>query len=130
MKKHMIEEPNEQLSRVEIVTTMAKSETLRVALGKFGVSGMTVFAAQGCGVQLGSQEYEVTKAEAPRLLPKQVIMFVLPSAQLDPFLDFVEKELYTGHIGDGKIFISPVTNAIRIRTGEEGTDAVQEGKAY
>lgn len=55
-------------------------------------------------------------------------MVVLPSAKVDDFLDFVEKQLYTGHIGDGKIFVSPVTNAIRVRTGEEGMDALVEGK--
>ena len=66
----------------------------------------------------------------PTLLPKQVVMVVLESKELDEFLDFVEKELYTGHIGDGKIFISPVSNVVRIRTGEEGKDALTEGKAY
>ena len=53
---------------------------------------------------------------------------VVPNDQLDALLEFVKKELYTGHIGDGKIFISDVTNVVRIRTGEEGYDAVNEGE--
>lgn len=120
----------EELSKVEIITSMAKVEALRYELGKYGISGMTVYEAKGCGVQLGTQEYEIEKAEEPKLLDKQVVMVVLPTAGVDKFLDFVEKELYTGHIGDGKIFISPVTNVIRVRTGEEGKDALTEGKAY
>lgn len=117
-----------ELSKVEIITSMAKVEALRQELGKFGISGMTVFEAKGCGVQLGTQEYEVEKSTEPKLLDKQVVMVVLPTSEVDKFLDFVEKELYTGHIGDGKIFISPVTNVVRVRTGEEGTDALTEGE--
>ncbi len=123
-------EKTAELSRVEIITSMAKVEVLRQELGKFGISGMTVFEAKGCGVQLGTQEYEVEKASEPKLLDKQVVMVVLPTNEVDKFLDFVEKELYTGHIGDGKIFISPVSNVVRVRTGEEGKDALKEGKAY
>lgn len=117
----------EELSRVEIITKEAKVDSLTEEFGKFGISGMTVYKAKGCGVQLGTQEYEVDKAETPVLLDKQVVTVILPTAEVDEFLDFVEKALYTGHIGDGKIFISSVTNAIRIRTGEEGTDALKEG---
>ncbi len=123
-------EKTAELSRVEIITSMAKVEVLRQELGKFGISGMTVFEAKGCGVQLGTQEYEVEKASEPKLLDKQVVMVVLPTNEVEKFLDFVEKELYTGHIGDGKIFISPVSNVVRVRTGEEGKDALKEGKAY
>ena len=118
-----------RLSRVEIVTSALKIEALRKEMGKFGISGMTVYEARGCGVQYGTQEYEVEKLPEPRLLDKQIVMIVMPSQEVDEFLDFVEKELYTGHIGDGKIFISPVTNVVRIRTGEEGEDALTEGKA-
>lgn len=119
-----------ELSKVEIITNMAKVEALIPQLGRFGVSGMTVLDALGCGVQFGAKEYEPEKAEVPKLLQKKVVMAVLPTEQVDKFLDFVEKELYTGHIGDGKIFISPVTNVVRVRTGEEGCDALYEGKAY
>ncbi len=118
----------EELSKIEIITREAKVLELTREFGKFGITGMTIYDAKGCGVQLGTQEYEVEKNEEPTLLDKQVVMVVLPSAKVDDFLDFVEKQLYTGHIGDGKIFVSPVTNAIRVRTGEEGMDALVEGE--
>ena len=117
----------EELSKVEIITKEAKVAELTKEFGKFGITGMTVYDALGCGVQLGTQEYEVEKNTLPQLLPKQIVMVVLPSKEVDGFLEFVEKALYTGHIGDGKIFVSPVTNAVRVRTGEEGMDALNEG---
>ncbi|MCR5213994.1 MAG: P-II family nitrogen regulator [Eubacterium sp.] len=117
----------EELSKVEIITKEAKVAELTKEFGRFGITGMTIMDALGCGVQLGTQEYEAEKNTSPQLLTKQVVMVVLPSKEVDGFLKFVEKALYTGHIGDGKIFVSPVTNAIRVRTGEEGMDALVEG---
>lgn len=117
----------EELSKVEIITKEAKVAELTKEFGKFGITGMTIYDAKGCGVQLGTQEFEAGKNVEPQLLSKQVVMVVLPSREVDDFLDFVEKALYTGHIGDGKIFVTPVTNAIRVRTGEEGMDALKEG---
>ena len=120
----------EALSKVEIITNKAKIPELRVEMGRFGITGMTIYQVKGFGVQMGMQEFETEPTEEPKLLDKVLVMVVLPSEEVDSFLDFVEKELYTGHIGDGKIFVSPVTNAIRIRTGEEGTSAIEEGTAY
>ncbi|MCR5666356.1 MAG: P-II family nitrogen regulator [Eubacterium sp.] len=117
----------EELSKVEIITKEAKVAELVKGFGKFGITGMTIYSAKGCGVQMGTREYEVEKNEEPLLLSKQVVMVVLPTAEVDSFLEYVEKELYTGHIGDGKIFVTPVTNAIRVRTGEEGMEALKEG---
>lgn len=113
-----------ELSRVEIITNNSKIEALRSALGKFGISGMTVLQVLGCGVQYGKQEYEAEQKTEPNLLPKDMVMLILPTEELPEFLKFVEEELYTGHIGDGKIFISDVTNVIRVRTGEEGYEAL------
>ena len=117
----------EELSRVEIITNEAKVSELTDKLGKFGITGVTIFDAKGCGVQLGTQEYEAEKKNVPQLLSKQVVMIVLPTREVDAFLEQVGKLLYTGHIGDGKIFISPITNAIRVRTGEEGRAALIDG---
>ena len=117
----------EELSRVEIITNEAKVSELTDKLGKFGITGVTIFDAKGCGVQLGTQEYEAEKKTVPQLLSKQVVMIVLPTREVDAFLEQVGKLLYTGHIGDGKIFISPITNAIRVRTGEEGKAALIDG---
>ena len=117
---------NVELVKVEIVTSMAKVEMLRQELGKFGISGMTVYEAKGCGVQLGTKEYEAETHAEPTLLDKQVVMVVLEEKELAEFLDFVEKELYTGHIGDGKIFVYDVEEVIKVRTGESGFDALQD----
>lgn len=59
------------------------------------------------------------------LLPKQMIMILIEDERVDEIVELIKKELYTGHIGDGKIIISPVTNIIRVRTGEEGGDALK-----
>lgn len=117
-----------KFSRVEIITGISKIEPLRKALGKFHISGMTVYQVLGCGVQHGTQEFEVAQSDAEiSLLPKEVVMMVVPTEELDALLEFVKKELYTGHIGDGKIFVSDVTNVVRVRTGEEGYEALAEG---
>lgn len=68
------------------------------------------------------------KEQGDQTAPKEVVMIVLPTEELDGLLEFVKKELYTGHIGDGKIFVSDVTNVIRVRTGEEGIDALLYGE--
>ncbi|MCR5692004.1 MAG: P-II family nitrogen regulator [Eubacterium sp.] len=118
----------EELSKIEIITKEAKVAELTKEFGKFGITGMTIYDAVGCGVQMGTEEYEIEKNEEPNLLKKQVVMVVLPSKEVNDFLEFVGKSLYTGHIGDGKIFVTPVTNAVRVRTGEEGKDALVEGE--
>ncbi|HCA29028.1 MAG TPA: hypothetical protein DEP23_05415 [Ruminococcaceae bacterium] len=117
-----------KLSRVEIITSTSKIEKLKNSIARFGISGMTVFQAMGCGVQLGTKEYEAEQNEEPSLLPKEMVMLIVPTERLNDFLEFVKKELYTGHIGDGKIFISEISNIVRVRTGEEGYDALISGK--
>lgn len=114
-----------EVSKVEIITSMNKVSGLKSALSKVGVTGMTVIQAIGCGVQKGTYEYEPEEREEMELLPKQYIMIVVENSILDKVIDVIKKELYTGHIGDGKIFVSPISNVIRIRTGEEGFDALE-----
>lgn len=111
--------------RVEIITSMSKLTDLKSALSKVGVSGITVMQVLGCGVEKGAFEYEEETRKEMSLLPKQMIMVVVEETILGKMLDTVKKELYTGHIGDGKIFVSPITNIIRVRTGEEGEDAMR-----
>lgn len=124
-----MEEMAMSLSRVEIITGISKIEPLKKAFGRFHISGMTVYQVLGCGVQHGTQEFELEQKEKEiELLPKEVVMMVLPTEELSDLLEFVKKELYTGHIGDGKIFVSDITNVIRIRTGEEGYEAIAEGE--
>lgn len=110
----------EELVRVEVITSPTKLNGFKKAISKIGVTGMTVSQVMGCGVQKGTPEYE----DEIELLPKQMIMMVLEKDKLKKVLDIIKKELYTGHIGDGKIFVSNITDIIRVRTGEEGTDAL------
>lgn len=112
-------------SKIEIVTSMNKLSDLKTALGKLGVSGMTVAQVIGCGVQKGTFEYEAEQNVEIELLPKQMIIIVVEDEMIDKVVETIKKELYTGHIGDGKIFITPLSNVIRVRTGEEGEDALK-----
>lgn len=112
-------------SKIEVVTSLNKLSNLTKALSKLGVSGITVVQAIGCGVQNGTYEYEEEQNKEMELLPKQMIIVVVEDEIVEEVVETVKKELYTGHIGDGKIFISPVSNVIRVRTGEEGTRALK-----
>ncbi len=111
-------------SKIEVITSMNRLSSLKTALSKLGVSGMTVIQAIGCGVQKGTFEYEQVMHKEMELLPKQLIFVVVKDEMIDKVVDTIKKELYTGHIGDGKIFITPLSNVIRVRTGEEGEDAL------
>lgn len=112
-------------SKIEVVTSMNRLSNLKAALSKLGVSGMTVVQAIGCGVQKGTFEYEAEPNPEMELLPKQMIIIVVEDELIDKAVETIKKELYTGHIGDGKIFITPLSNVIRVRTGEEGADALK-----
>ncbi|MCM1090806.1 MAG: P-II family nitrogen regulator [Butyrivibrio sp.] len=114
-----------EVSKIEVITSMSKLTGLKAALSKLGVTGMTVIQAIGCGIQKGTYEYEAEQNAEMELLPKQYIMVVVENEKVDKVLDVIKKELYTGHIGDGKIFVSPISNIIRVRTGEEGMDALK-----
>lgn len=114
-----------EMSKIEVITSMNKVASLKNALGKLGITGITVMQAYGCGIQKGTYEYEPKLREEMELLPKQYIMVVLENSMIDKVVEVIKKELYTGHIGDGKIFITPMSNVIRVRTGEEGLDALK-----
>ena len=114
-----------EVSKIEVITSMNKLSGLKAALTKLGVTGMTVIQAIGCGVQKGTYEYLPEENDVMELLPKQYIMVVVENDMIDKVIEIIKKELYTGHIGDGKIFVSPISNIIRVRTGEEGMDALK-----
>lgn len=113
-----------ELSKIEIITGMSKLSKLKTALSKIGVRGITVMQVLGCGVEKGTQEYEVDENEIMELLPKQQINIVVETSKVDEVIEIVKQELYTGHIGDGKIFVYGIDNVVRVRTGEEGNDAL------
>ena len=112
------------ISKIEGITGMAKLTNLICELSKVGVRGVTVMQVLGCGVELGTKEYEVELNEVMELLPKQQINIVVEDEKIDKILDLIKKELYTGHIGDGKIFVYSIDNVIRVRTGDEGVEAL------
>ncbi|MEE1251140.1 MAG: P-II family nitrogen regulator [Lachnospiraceae bacterium] len=112
------------LSKIEIITNMSKLTKLKKALSDAGVTGMTVIQVLGCGIEKGTFEYAVDENEEMELLPKQQINLVVKTEDVPRIVELVKQELYTGHIGDGKIFVYKIDNAIRVRTGDEGLDAL------
>lgn len=112
------------ISKIEVITGMSKLTNLIQELSKVGVRGVTVMQVLGCGVEMGTQEYEVELNEVMELLPKQQINIVVEASKVGKILDIIKKELYTGHIGDGKIFVYDIDNVIRVRTGDEGVEAL------
>ena len=110
--------------KIEVITGMSKLTDLIQNLSKVGVRGATVMQVLGCEIEMGTPEYEVERNEVMELLPKQQINIVVEVEKVDKIVDIIKKELYTGHIGDGKIFIYDIDNVIRVRTGDEGVKAL------
>ena len=85
---------------------------------------MTVRQVLGCGVEKGTREYEIDENYEMELLPKEQISIVVETQRVPEIVELVKHELYTGHIGDGKIFVYSIDNVIRVRTGDEGIEAL------
>ena len=120
------ENSGHKLTKVVIVAKQSKFEELKEALAAIGVSGMTATNVIGCGVQHGAAEYYRGAQVDTTLLPKMKMEVVVSKVPVDTVVDTVKKVLYTGHIGDGKIFVYDVENVIKVRTGAEGYDALQD----
>ena len=120
------ESTDHKLTKVVIVTKQSRFEVLKEALAAIGVSGMTVTNVIGCGVQHGAAEYYRGAQVDTTLLPKIKMEVVVSKVPVETVVDTVKKVLYTGHIGDGKIFVYDVENVIKVRTGAEGFDALQD----
>lgn len=114
-----------KLTKITIVAKQSKFDDLKEALNEIGVTGMTVTNVLGCGIQKGKAEYYRGVAMDMNLLPKIQVDVVVSKVAPETVIRAVKKALYTGHIGDGKIFIYHVANVIKVRTGEEGYDALQ-----
>lgn len=93
---------------------------------KLGITGMTVSHVMGCGVQKGKPEYYRGIPVETNLLPKIQVDIVVSKIPVRSVIETAKKVLYTGHIGDGKIFVYDVENVVKVRTGEEGYDALQD----
>lgn len=115
-----------KLTNISIVTKQSKFTELNTALTAIGITGMTVTQVLGCGVQKGKTEYYRGVEVEMNLLPKIRIDIVVSKVPVKAVVDAAVKALYTGHIGDGKIFIYDVEDVVKIRTGETGFDALQD----
>ncbi len=117
-----------KLTKVVIVLNRNKFEALKAAMNGIGVTGMTVSEVMGCGVQKGyTAMYRGTKYEM-NLLPKYKVEIVVSAVPVEKVISAAEAALHTGNIGDGKIFVYDVENVVKIRTGEQGFDALQDNE--
>ncbi len=115
-----------KMTKVEILMKQEKFEALKEAMMEIGITGMTVTNVLGCGTQKGKPEYYRGVPQEITLLPKVQVEIVVSKVPPRTVIDTAKKVLYTGHIGDGKIFVYDVENVIKVRTGEEGYDALQD----
>ena len=114
------------IHKVVIIAKLAKHDALKKALNELGVTGMTVTQVMGCGIQKGAGEkYRGVELDAT-LLPKIKVEVVVSQIPVEKVIEAAKKALYTGHIGDGKIFVYNVDKVVKIRTGEEDFDALQD----
>ena len=115
-----------KLTKVEIICKEARLEALKNAMMNIGITGMTVSHVLGCGAQKGKPEYYRGVAIEATLLPKIQVDIVVSKVPVSSVIETAKKVLYTGHIGDGKIFVYNVENVVKVRTGETGYDALQD----
>ena len=110
--------------KVVVVAKLSRYDKLRKAMNELGVTGMTVTQVMGCGIQRGAGEkYRGVEMDAT-LLPKVKLEIIGGNIPLEKVIETARKTLYTGHIGDGKIFVYEVAKVVKIRTGEEDMAAL------
>lgn len=118
--------PNDKkITKVEILMKQERFEKLKKAMNDIGVTGMTVTQVLGCGTQKGAPEYYRGVQVEMQLLPKVQVEMVISKVPTMDVIQAARKALYTGHIGDGKIFVYDVEDVVKVRTGETGYDALQ-----
>ena len=118
--------PESGINNVVIIAKLSKYDALKKAMNDLGVTGMTVTQVMGCGIQKGAGEkYRGVEMDVT-LLPKVKVEVVVSKIPVSAVVEAAKKALYTGHIGDGKIFVYPVEKVVKIRTGEEDFAALQD----
>ena len=115
-----------KMTKIDIITNEQKFEDLKAALSTIGITGITVSHVLGCGMQNGGSEFYRGVPVEINLLPKIRLEIVVSKVPVEKVVETAKKALYTGKIGDGKIFVYDVENVIKVRTGEEGYDALQD----
>ena len=114
-----------KITKVEILMKQERFEKLKKAMNEIGVTGMTVTQVLGCGTQKGAPEYYRGVPVEMQLLPKIQVEMVISKVPMMDVINAARQALYTGHIGDGKIFVYDVEDVVKVRTGESGYDALQ-----
>jgi len=114
----------DKITKIDIITRQSKFDELKDALNEIGITGMTVYQVLGCGNQKGKTEVYRGNELTMDLLPKVKLEICVCEVPVQLVVDTAIKVLRTGKIGDGKIFIYPVENVVKIRTGEEGVRAL------
>jgi len=120
--------PGAKMTKITIITNQTKLSALHTALDRIGITGLTVTNVLGHGMQKGHTEYYRGAPLSIRLLPKVQVDIVVCKIPPQTVIDTVKKVLYTGKVGDGKIFISDIENVVKVRTGEQGYDALQDNE--
>ncbi len=120
------EERRNKFTKIEIICKERMLEPLKNSLMDIGITGMTVSHVMGCGIQKGKPEYYRGVELEPSLMPKIQVDIVVAQVPVRDVIETAKKVLYTGHIGDGKIFVYDIENVVKVRTGEEGYDALQD----
>ena len=112
------------MKKIECIIRPEKLEEVKDTLNQLGIKGMTVSQVMGCGLQKGKTEYYRGVAININLLPKIKLELIVKDSEVDRIVDTIIKVARSGKIGDGKIFIYNVEDAVRIRTGEKGVSAI------
>jgi nitrogen regulatory protein P-II 1 len=112
------------MKRISAIVRPEKLEPLKEALFGANVSGMTITQVMGCGNQYGWSEFYRGSEILLNMIPKVKFELIVPDEDVDKIIDLICKTAATGEVGDGKIFVSPVDEVVRIRTGERGEAAI------
>ncbi|MFB0920418.1 MAG: ammonium transporter [Oscillospiraceae bacterium] len=115
-----------KITKIEIIFKQSRFEAFKLAMNEIGVTGMTVTQVLGCGIQKGKTEFYRGVETEVNLLPKVQVEIVVAKVPVRTVIETAKNVLYTGNIGDGKIFVYDVENVVKVRTGEEGYDALQD----
>lgn len=114
------------LTKIVMIFNPARFEDIKEAMNSIGVTGMTVTNVMGCGTQKGHiRKYRGVEIEEMNLNPKMKLEMVVSAVPVNQVIEAARKVLYTGNIGDGKIFVYDVDDVVKVRTGERGYDALQ-----
>ena len=124
LKEEQVLQEQEKIYKVEIITRRENFQALKDALSEIGVEGLTVYNVEGCGVQKGITTYYRGMKTEVNLIPKIKIDCIVSEVPYELVMSTAQRVLATSQVGDGKIFVSEIIDAMRIRTGERGKQAI------